>query len=263
MRLPTFYIPHGGGPWPWLKDFGGPGGTDSLRAYLASLPAALPAPPAAILCVTAHWEAPAPTVSTAPSPGMLYDYSGFPAHTYTIRWPAPGAPAVAARVRELLGEAGIDSAEDATRGYDHGTFVPLAVAWPHADVPTAQLSLVRGLDPAAHLRIGRALRPLRDEGVLIIGSGLSYHNMGGYRTDWGARDAAIFDAWLGEAVLDPERRGAALERWSEAPAARASHPREEHLLPLMVVTGAAGDDPASLPYRDTLMGTRVSAVRYG
>jgi len=263
MRMPTIYIPHGGGPWPWLKDFGGPGAMDSLRAYLAALPAALPAPPAAILCVTAHWEAATPTVSAAARPGMLYDYSGFPAHTYQLSWPAPGSPAVAARVRELLGAAGIAAAEDTERGYDHGTFVPLAVSWPDADVPTVQLSLVRGLDPAAHLRIGRALRPLRDEGVLIVGSGMSYHNMGGYNTARGVRDAMIFDAWLSDVVRDPERRDDALTRWREAPSGPASHPREEHLLPLMVVTGAAGDDAGSLPYQDTILGTRVSAVQYG
>ncbi|MFT5686688.1 MAG: aromatic ring-opening dioxygenase catalytic subunit (LigB family) [Myxococcota bacterium] len=263
MRLPTIYIPHGGGPWPWLTDFGGPKAMDALRDYLVGLPAALPQPPVAILCVTAHWEESVPTVSTAAQPGMLYDYSGFPPHTYQIRWSAPGSPSLAARVRTLLGEAGISSAEDPARGYDHGTFVPLAVSWPSADVPTVQLSLVRGLDPAEHLRIGQALRPLRDEGVLILGSGMSYHSMRGYGTEQGARDAAVFDDWLSASVQDPARRGAALQRWSEAPSGRASHPREEHLLPLMVVTGAAGDDRVSLPFKETILGTRVSAVQYG
>lgn len=263
MRQPTIYVPHGGGPWPWIKDFGGPGAMDDLRRFLVGLPDALPAPPRAILCVTAHWEAPTATLSTAAQPGMLYDYGGFPPHTYQIAWPAPGAPAVAARAQALLADAGIASADDSQRGYDHGTFVPLAVAWPDADVPVVQMSLVRGLDPAVHLAIGRALEPLRDEGVLIVGSGMSYHNMGGYGTAQGARDAQAFDHWLASAVIDADGRAAALTAWATAPAGRSSHPREEHLLPLMVVTGAAGRDRASTPFQGLVLGVPVSAVRYG
>ncbi|MCA9719826.1 MAG: dioxygenase, partial [Myxococcales bacterium] len=129
MTLPAIYLPHGGGPWPWVQNFGGPGAHDSLRGYLEGL-ASRVEPPAAILCVTAHWEAPVATVSTSARPGMLYDYYGFPEHTYRVRWPAPGSPDVAARVRALLGAAGIESAADPERGFDHGTFVPLSVAWP-------------------------------------------------------------------------------------------------------------------------------------
>jgi aromatic ring-opening dioxygenase catalytic subunit (LigB family) len=263
MRQPTIYLPHGGGPWPWINDFGGPGAMDALRQFLAGLPDALPEAPRAILCVTAHWEAPSATVSTAAQPGMLYDYGGFPPHTYRIVWPASGAPQVAARVKALLTQAGFPCATDEQRGFDHGTFVPLAVAWPGADVPVVQMSLVRGLDPATHLAIGRALQPLRDEGVLIVGSGMSYHNMGGFGTPAGARDSVVFDAWLTQAVMDPENRAAALMAWASAPAGRSSHPREEHLLPLMVVTGAAGSDPAATPFQGQVLGTLVSAVRYG
>ena len=263
MRQPTIYVPHGGGPWPWINDFGGPGAMAPLRQFLADLPGTLPEPPRAILCVTAHWEEDVVTVSTAARPGMLYDYGGFPAHTYQITWPAPGAPQVAARVQTMLEGAGIKSGVNAARGYDHGTFVPLAVAWPGAEVPTVQMSLVRGLDPATHDNIGRALQPLRDEGVLIVGSGMSYHSMRGYGTEQGARDAAIFDSWLSHSVQDPDHRSAALSKWADAPAGRSSHPREEHLLPLMVVTGAAGRDVASLPFQAPVLGTRVSAVRYG
>lgn len=265
-RQPVIYLPHGGGPWPWMNPaaFGGPGALAGLRAYLSGLASTLPATPAAILCVTAHWEEARPTVSSAEKPGMLYDYYGFPADTYTITWPAPGAPALAARVRALLDGAGFQSAEDPARGYDHGTFVPLAVAWPHAEVPTVQLSLIKGLDPAAHLRLGRALAPLRDEGVLIVGSGMSYHNMKGFGTPAGAAASETFDAWLGGAVTAaPDARDAALTAWSGAPAGRASHPREEHLLPLMVVAGAAGADPGRVTFRDRVLGTVVSAVHFG
>lgn len=263
MTLPAIYLPHGGGPWPWIEGFGGPGATAGLRTYLESLPDSLPEPPKAILCITAHWEESVATVSTSEKPGMLYDYYGFPDHTYAIQWPAKGSPTVAGRVRELLEGAGIATATNADRGFDHGTFVPLAVAWPDASVPTVQLSLVKGLDPEAHLAIGRALRPLRDEGVLIVGSGMSYHNMRGFGGGRGKADSVAFDAWLATAVADPSTRDEALCAWSEAPAGRACHPREEHLLPLMVVSGAAGDQPGTLPFRDTVMGVRVSAVHYG
>ena len=265
-RQPALYLPHGGGPWPWMPSFAP--AMASLRTWLEALPAQLPGPPTAVLCITAHWEERLPTVSTGPKPGMLYDYSGFPRHTYDLQWPAPGDPRLATRVRDLLAGAGIDSAEDSTRGFDHGTFVPLAVSWPDAAVPTVQLSLQRGLDPARHLAIGRALASLRDEGVLIVGSGMSYHNMRGFQMARagmpgpGARDAALFDDWLTEATIG-EQRNEALAHWTEAPSARASHPREEHLLPLMVVAGAGGADEGTLPYQGDVLGVRVSAVQYG
>ncbi|MCB9684014.1 MAG: dioxygenase [Alphaproteobacteria bacterium] len=263
-RQPAIYLPHGGGPWPFVDvGFGDRAQWDGLRAWLEALPASLPEPPKAILVISAHWEEPVPTLMTSASPPMLYDYYGFPPASYTITWPAPGAPLLANRVSELLAAAGLPSATDTERGFDHGTFVPLKVAWPGADVPTLQLSLVRGLDPSVHLAIGRALAPLRDEGVVILGSGMSFHNMRGFGpAGRGASEA--FDAWMAEACAQPtEERDRRLSRWTEAPAARACHPREEHLLPLMVVAGSAGGDPASVPFRDQLLGVLVSAVRFG
>ncbi len=264
IRQPTVYLPHGGGPWPFVDMGLPPNAWGQLRGYLEGLPAMLPAPPRAILSVTAHWEAPVSTLSTAPQPGMLYDHYGFPPESYTLQWPAPGDPGLAARARELLDGAGLPSAEDAERGFDHGTFVPLKVAWPGAQVPTVQLSLVAGLDPARHLAVGRALAPLRDEGVLIVGSGMSYHNLRSLGDPRALPASEAFDAWLGQAsTAAPAERDAALARWTEAPAARACHPREEHLLPLMVVAGAAGADRGVVAYRDVLMGARVSAIHYG
>jgi aromatic ring-opening dioxygenase catalytic subunit (LigB family) len=214
--------------------------------------------------VTAHWEAAVATVSSAAHPPMLYDYGGFPPETYRVVWPAPGDLALAARVRALLADAGLPSAEDPVRGFDHGTFVPLAVAWPLADVPTVQLSLVRGLDPELHLQIGRALAPLRDEGVLIVGSGMSYHDMRGFFTAAGASASEVFDAWLRDTVARPgPERDAALRGWALAPAGRACHPREEHLIPLMVAAGAAGDEVGVVPFSEHLLGVRVSAARWG
>ena len=265
-RQPAIYLPHGGGPWPWMdaSAFGALGSTEALSRYLGSLPGSLPEPPRAILMISAHWEEVVPTVSSSPRPPMLYDYYGFPPHTYQITWPAPGQPELAARVRALLGEAGLASAEDGARGFDHGTFVPLAVAWPRAEIPTVQLSLVKGLDPALHLAIGRAIAPLRDEGVLVVGSGMSYHNMRGFGTPQGQRDSETFDAWLrGAATGGKAARDVALSSWSLAPAGRAAHPREEHLLPLMVAAGAAGEDPGAVSFSERVLGTRVSAVRYG
>ena len=262
-RQPVIYVPHGGGPWPWMPPRA-LGAMDTLRSYLEGLSRVPAAPPRAVLMVSAHWEERVPTVSSSEHPPMLYDYSGFPPETYEIRWPAPGSPALARRVRELLLAAGLPSAEDPARGFDHGTFVPLAVAWPDASIPTVQLSLVSGLDPKTHQALGRAVAPLRDEGVLIVGSGMSYHNMRGFGSRSGAADAEVFDAWLARTVTsDPAQRDDRLARWTEAPQARACHPREEHLLPLMVVAGAAGQDLGSVPYSDTVLGTKVSAVHFG
>lgn len=239
-------------------------GMDSLRRWLVALPSVLAEPPKAILLVSAHWEEAVPTVSSAAKPPMLYDYYGFPPETYQVVWPAPGDPALAARVRAVLDAAGIRSGDDGARGFDHATFVPLGVAWPKAEVPTVQLSLVAGLDPATHLRIGRALATLRDEGVFIVGSGLSYHNMRGFGSAQGAEASVVFDAWLGQVVAAaPDARDASLTAWAQAPAGRACHPREEHLLPLMVVAGAAGADVGRVTYNDRILGTRVSAVQFG
>ena len=267
MRQPAIFLPHGGGPWPFvdLRPLIDERSVAGLRAYLEALPAQLPERPAALLVVSAHWEAPVPTVMTSARPPMLYDYYGFPPAAYEIQWPAPGAPALAARVRGLLSAAGIDSAEDATRGFDHGTFVPLAVAFPDADVPALQLSLDASLDPARHLAIGRALAPLRDEGVLIVGSGMSFHDLRAFRAGRGraAVIAEAFDAALGRVVTAaPATRDAGLTRWAALPSARDAHPREEHLLPLMVAAGAAGADRGRVTFNDTFGGVRVSAVQF-
>jgi aromatic ring-opening dioxygenase catalytic subunit (LigB family) len=200
---------------------------------------------------------------TSAAPPMLYDYYGFPPESYEITWPAPGNPELAARVRGLLEHAGFETAADAERGYDHGTFVPLKLTYPDADMPICQLSLIRGLDPAKHIALGRALAPLRDEGVFIIGSGLSYHNLRAFGP--GARPVSVaFDSWLREAIsLPAEARDRALVGWSSAPAARQAHPREEHLLPLMVVAGAAGDDLGMITYKGTLLELQISAHQFG
>ncbi len=263
-RMPAVFVPHGGGPWPWVDVGLDPQGDLDLRAYLESLGALPGTTPKAVLVISAHWEQNVPTVMTSAKPPMLYDYYGFPQESYEIQWPAPGAPDVARRVQELLRGAGIASATDAERGFDHGVFVPLKLMFPDANIPTLQLSLKAGLDPAEHLAIGRALAPLRDEGVFIVGSGLSYHNMRGFRDPRAQPVAEVFDAWLRDAATAaPGERDAKLVAWATAPEARSAHPREEHLLPLMVIVGAAGDDAGTVGYNKTYAGLRVSAYHYG
>jgi aromatic ring-opening dioxygenase catalytic subunit (LigB family) len=262
-RQPTIFLPHGGGPC-FFMDWDPPDAWARMAAWLRALPASLPAAPDALVVVSGHWEAARPTVTTSDAPPLIYDYSGFPPHTYELKWPAPGAPRVAERVRALLAAAGIDAGADATRGFDHGVFVPLKVAWPDARVKAVQLSLVRGLDVSAHLAVGRALAPLRDDNVLVVGSGMSYHNMRGFKTARAHDDSARFDAWLARVVADePGARDAQLVDWARAPSGRESHPREEHLAPLFVVAGAAGADRGAHALRDEVMGAVVSAFRFG
>jgi aromatic ring-opening dioxygenase catalytic subunit (LigB family) len=266
MRQPTIFISHGGGPCFWM-DFPepfGPHAFDRLRDYLAGLLASLPERPKAILVVSAHWEEAAPTVGAAAAPGMIYDYYGFPAHTYQLQYPAPGAPQLARRVQELLGAAGVEARADPQRGFDHGVFVPMLIVDPPAEIPVATLSLQQDRSPSLHLAIGAALKPLRDEGVLILGSGNSFHNL---RTFFDGQTGAsqAFDDWLTEAVetTDPAARSKKLIGWEKAPNARLCHPREEHLLPLMVIAGAAGDDAGARIYHDSIGGKAISGYAFG
>lgn len=264
MPTPTFFISHGGGPWPWMKDEW-QGAYDLLAAALRRMPQDIGTRPHAVLMVSAHWEESEFTVQSHPAPGMIYDYSGFPDYTYRIRYTAPGSPALALRVQHLLQGAGIAARQDAERGFDHGMYAPMAVIYPEADMPTVQLSLERGLDPQAHLAMGRALAPLRNEGVLIVGSGLSYHNLRAFGPA-AKQPSAAFDAWLGETLASTgASRSAALARWQQAPSARQAHPREEHLMPLMVAVGAAEGDPAQRVYHedDFFGGISVSSWRFG
>jgi aromatic ring-opening dioxygenase catalytic subunit (LigB family) len=264
-KMPALYIPHGGGPCFFMDWTMGPKDTwKKMEGWLSSIPAELPRRPSALLVISAHWEASVPTVTGAASPPLLFDYYGFPEHTYKLTWPAPGSPELARRVGSLLSASGIESKIDAARGYDHGVFVPLKVAFPDAQIPTVQLSLQDGLDPETHLSIGRSLAPLRDEGVLIIGSGMSYHNMRGLMSGGGHDPSSLFDQWLASVVEQGQlAREASLAQWGTAPAARESHPREEHLLPLMVAAGAAGADRGKQVFRDNVMGAFVSAIRFG
>ena len=262
---PTVYLPHGAGPCFFMDWTRGPADTwDRMADWLRQLVTGLDTRPSALLIVSAHWETPVVSVLTGARPPMLYDYHGFPPHTYALDWPAPGSPELAERVAQCLSAAGIPSVSDPDRGFDHGTFVPMLLSVPEADLPTIQVSLRADLDADAHLALGRALAPLRQEGVLILGSGMSYHSFQGFGRPQGTAESARFDAWLQETVaLPPAERDARLANWADAPAGRASHPREEHLLPLHVCAGAAGNDRGHVVFTDVVMDVTVSAVRFG
>jgi len=263
IRFPTLFISHGGGPWPYIEDMRQRFAITA--AELERLQATLPAKPKAILVITGHWEAPQFTVSTAEHPPMEYDYYGFPEYTYHVKYPASGSPVLAKRIRDLLSVAGIASGEDDSRGFDHGTFVPLMLMYPDADVPVVLLSMKSTYDPLEHIKLGEALAPLRNEGVLIIGSGLTYHNMRGFGRPASFEPSAQFEQYLYEAITDPDtqQRNQALVDWEQAPFARLVHPREDHLIPLMVVAGAAGNSVGQRIFTDTVFEVVMASYRFG
>lgn len=235
-RLPTLFISHGS---PMLAIQESP-----AHRFLLDLGKTLPKP-RAILVASAHWESmDGPTVSLALDPETIHDFGGFPRALFDIQYPAAGAPDVATRAAALLEQEGVTVKTSAMRGLDHGAWVPLRLMYPDADIPVAQISVVRGASPADHLRIGRALSSLRDEGVLVIGSGSLTHNLYEFRGQ--DIDAPVpawvsdFDMWMKER-LEANDSQALLNYRVEAPFAVRNHPTEEHLLPLFVAMGAAGD----------------------
>jgi 4,5-DOPA dioxygenase extradiol len=253
------YFSHGGGPLPILGD----ANHKAMIDFMRRLPSQL-AKPASILVISAHWEENAATLLGAQNPAMFYDYYGFPDEAYDITYPAPGSPEQANRMAGLLNKNNIPAHIDSRRGFDHGLFIPLKLMYPQADIPCLQLSLVRGLNPGAHIALGKALRALKNENILVIGSGFSFHNMQAF--SWqgtGASDPAndAFQEWLIEnctgAMSQAEREGCLIE-WERAPSARYCHPREEHLLPLHVCLGMA-DRPAKLIFDDQILGKRSVA----
>lgn len=267
--LPTYFLSHGGGPWPYME---GPFRQHydqleaSLKAIRADMDALGAAGPKAVLVISGHWEEGDFAVSSGAQPGMEYDYYGFPDYLYHVHYRAPGSPDLAERVHALLVAAGLPARLDPQRGYDHGTFSMMQPIWPEETIPVVQLSLNASLDPALHLAVGRLLAPLRDDGVLIIGSGLSYHNL--RMMDPRAKEpSAQFDQWLQGVLVGrsgPERSGL-LTQWDRAPSARLAHPRPDHLIPLMVAVGAAEEDAGACVYHqpDLLQNLTASSWRFG
>ncbi|WP_320129773.1 class III extradiol ring-cleavage dioxygenase [uncultured Sphaerochaeta sp.] len=253
------YFSHGGGPLPLLGD----ASHKAMIAFLKGLPVSLHKPEA-IVVISAHWEEPVATVLSSPNPPMFYDYYGFPAETYTVTYPAPGNPALAHTLETLLQAANIPTASDTLRGFDHGVFIPLMLMYPEADIPTTQLSLVRGLNAKEHLELGKALAPLMEQNVLVIGSGFSFHNMAAFSYDADKKQDSrneAFQNWLKEVCTGPyteqERENFLLD-WEQAPSARYCHPREEHLLPLLSCV-AMGQKEGKVVFDDYILGKRSLA----
>ena len=231
-QLPSLFISHGA---PTLLIEPGP-----TRDFLAALGAGMERP-RAIVCISAHWTTPAPLAASTPQPGLIYDFGGFPDELYRMTYPAPGDPPLAGRIASLLQNQGIETGLEPSRGLDHGAWVPLRLMYPHADIPVVELSVQPRLSPAHHLAIGAALRPLREEGVLILASGSATHNLRdffGRAVDAPPLDyAREFDDWLCAAV-ETNDRASLLDYGKQGPHALTNHPTPEHFLPLLVAMGA-------------------------
>lgn len=241
-RPGAMFLSHGGGPLPVLGD---PAHEEMVR-HLESI-AAKTERPEAIIVVSAHWEEGVATITSGARPPLIYDYYGFPPASYEIQYPAPGNPGLAGRLQTCLREKGIEAALDVDRGFDHGLFIPLKIMYPEADIPCIQVSLLDSLDPAAHMAIGQAMSGVVGDGVLVMGSGFSFHNLKAFFSESASQTDErneAFERWLIETCsddgLDDEERTRRLLAWESAPHARYCHPREEHLLPLHVCCGIAG-----------------------
>lgn len=263
-RQPVLFIPHGGGPC-FFMDWKPADTWVGMANFLENVASTLPQRPSAIVLVSAHWLEPQFSVTGHAQPELIYDYYGFPPHTYELAYPAPGQPQLAEQVAQLIKKDGTAAQVDAERGFDHGMFIPLKVMFPEADIPVIQLSLRQDLNPQAHLQMGQALAALRDENVLIIGSGMSFHNMRAYGDSGFSAVSDEFDAWLSDAVQSPAaERERLLQDWTNAPHAHLCHPQggEEHLIPLLVAAGAGGDNPGKKIYSERVMQTTISAFRF-
>lgn len=262
-RFPTYYLSHGGGPWPFMSG--------AFRAIfrvleqsLADIPQQLPRTPNAVLIISAHWEQETLSVSCAKQQGMLHDYFGFPDELYRVSYPAPGQPEIAEQVATLLESKGWQVKRNSTHALDHGVFSLLKPMYPAANIPVVQLSLRTSLDAREHFAIGQALAPLRDRGVLILASGQSYHNLQA-RGKNARFFSEMFDRWLRQTLLlkKSDERAEALFSWELAPAALNAHPRSEHFIPLMVATGAAAEEKAHCVFGDYIADFATSGYRFG
>lgn len=257
QRSNIIYLSHGGGPLPVLGD----ASHDKMIEFMRKIPSEI-SKPDAIIVFSAHWEENVVTIQSGEKPSMMYDYYGFPKEAYDIKYPCKGDKKLAIKISNLLESAGLNCRLDDKRPYDHGSYIPLMMMYPDADIPVVQVSLHHNLDSKTHLSIGKALRPLLDENLLIIGSGFSFHNMRNF--DFSARNAvdALNDQFQNGLIqicceeLDESARIEALIKWENISGARYCHPREEHLLPLMVCAGMAGDI-ATKVFDDYIIGKRA------
>jgi aromatic ring-opening dioxygenase catalytic subunit (LigB family) len=258
----VIYFSHGGGPLPILGD----PSHAAMIDFMQNLPEKIIRPDSVIV-ISAHWEEKIPTVLGHASPPLFYDYYGFPEEAYELKYPVPGNPELAHRITTLLTKAGIQSAIDKDRGFDHGLFIPLKMMYPEADIPMTQISLIRGLKPQDHISLGKALRNLLGENILIIGSGFSFHNMRAF--NWNNTveqdpENDQFQEWLIDTCTGnhPQtEREEMLLGWDAAPGARYCHPREEHLMPLHVCSGATCK-AAEIIFDDFILGKRSIGLKW-
>lgn len=250
MRFPTVFVNHGGGPMPLLGRQ--PELVQNMKDIATNF---LPKEePKAIVVLSAHWESNPIKISSSPKPKMYFDYYGFPPQTYEYEYPAPGSPELADRIQDLLGSHNLKSELDPSRGFDHGVFIPLMIMYPQATIPVVCVSLDASLDAERNMKIGEALSPLRDEGVLIMGSGYSFHNMEAFfgPTQKTVEGSLAFNQWLKSTIMDTDSDYLEkLKDWDKAPGGRISHPREEHLLPLLMVAAAGGKEAKPTLIYDT------------
>lgn len=259
--LPALFVSHGAPTFPLTEA--------PARFFLEGLAARLPERPSAVLVVSAHWETAAPSVTTSAMNATIHDFHGFPDELYQIQYNAPGAAWLAEQVAELIEATGTKVARDSQRGLDHGAWVPLRLAFPDADIPVVQLSVQTALGPDYHYRLGQLLAPLRDEGVLIVGSGSFTHDLSSFREYYNALNAPApewvleFAEWM-ERALDEKRTADLLNYRTEAPQAVRNHPTEEHLLPLFVALGAGKGGATEHLHASTTHGIlRMDAYAFG
>lgn len=260
-KFPALFVNHGAGPMPLL------GKQPELVNHMRAVAEKLPRKPTAIVVLSAHWESDPVQVTNHPSPSMLYDYYGFPKEAYSLRYEAPGAPELAKKISGLLTEREIPNKLNSDRGFDHGVFIPLMMMFPDADIPTVCVSLHGSLSAKRNMEIGAALESLRDEGVLILGSGYTFHNLNSFRgsstdTEKYYQSSKEFNEWLKTTFLTKTgtELEASLAEWDSAPGARESHPREEHLLPLFMTSAASGFGKAEVIFDETLDFPKPHAV---
>lgn len=260
----VLYLSHGGGPLPLLGD----ASHRSMVDFLSSLAGTLSVPDV-ILVVSAHWEASVPSfISTRENPGLLYDYYGFPRDAYSIAYPVKSDAPVVTGLVAALKDRGFVSEVVLDRGFDHGVFIPLKLMFPKADIPVVQVSLLDSLDPLDHVMLGEVLRGFNNSRVLVVGSGFSFHNMHEFFDAGGGPDSKndAFQDWLVDVCTNGEydfgKRKALLVNWEGAPHARYCHPREEHLLPLHVCVGMAGDSIGKKVFDDFILGKRSVAFHW-
>ena len=258
----VLFIPHGGGPLPILGD----SRHKEIIKFLKNIKSKINKP-SSIIVISAHWEEDEVNITRGEKPSLIYDYYGFPEESYKITYPAPGNSKLANKIKNLLKAKDINSKLNPERGFDHGVFIPLKIMYPDASITCVQISLLKNLDPKKHIEMGKALSSLMNENILILGSGMSFHNLkillsGSERADSDNAKNKEFDDWLvnvcaGDKLNNVEKEKALIE-WIKAPSARFCHPREEHLIPLHVCYGIK-NKKADLVFNDNVIGKKVSA----